>query len=811
MLTTGVDNIVGTAGNDTILGSNDASGTFNIGDNIDGGAGVDTLVIANDATSLTLNAKTVTNVENFKVINGAANFATLNLNQKAFDTVTVDYAGTDHSSDLYIDGIKADTDLVVENVSADGSYVYRNNNGVYSTLTGSVEQNNTFNNIDFSADNGYFEFDNYSYFAAATELNLTTTVSNLITGGDTSTGSDETVYLYNYVDLTADNATVNLTYNLTNVELADSYTDITAYVENEATVAKADVVNVVFNLDKVDGIEADINTNNTGESSESDVATINVGAGGVANSYGSNDFELDGFETININVNGEADLGDIEANSSVGVAQTINIVANANLTIGDFDEADDQEVTVNLSGAGDVTIDFYGDNHGFTLNGGTATGNLDLEVGSNSTYALNVTTGSGDDKVTLVNAFELNADGDAFLQVIDGGDGVDTFEIGAANMVTSQALLGSTADAPEDFSGAIKNFERLSLTGFAAQVIDATTLGFNHVTIDGYTAAGSLTVEDAATVVVTGTGTTSAAIIVDGAATGTQSLNLTVKGADGIALNDLTVANVETISIVSSASAADATTPGANTVDLIAAAATKLNISGATELVFGATANLAKVATVAAADFDAGLTIDLTSSTVATTVTVGDGDNTITGSATKANTITTGAGFDTIVGGAGNDVISTGNGGSEITGGAGKDTITLGSGAAAEDVDTIIFTAVTDSQGVTVDVINGFQANVQATTDTNGDDIVDETDLINDVLDLSGVVIGTATYAGEANGYGAVLTSLTGDGVNSQAVLDTSTSTLYIDVDGSGTLDSFDMAIQLTGVTDLSAANFAFV
>jgi hypothetical protein len=83
---------------------------------------------------------------------------------------------------------------------------------------------------------------------------------------------------------------------------------------------------------------------------------------------------------------------------------------------------------------------------------------------------------------------------------------------------------------------------------------------------------------------------------------------------------------------------------------------------------------------------------------------------------------------------------------------------------------------VTDSQGVTVDTITDFLSGT-------------------DTIDLNAVTGGTGNFIGDANGYGAVLTSLThhaGD-----AVYDTSTSTLYVDVDGSGTLDNADMAIDV--------------
>ena len=153
-----------------------------------------------------------------------------------------------------------------------------------------------------------------------------------------------------------------------------------------------------------------------------------------------------------------------------------------------------------------------------------------------------------------------------------------------------------------------------------------------------------------------------------------------------------------------------------------------------------------------------------------------------------------------------------GNGGNTVTGGLAGDDITIGSGVAEGDVDTIVYTAVAESQGVNVDTITGFQVAVQSTDDVDTDGDVDADDIINDILDFSGVVAtGTSSYAGEANGYGAVLTTLQAGGTDSLAVLDTSTNTLYWDVNADGQLDNNDMAIELAGVTDLSADNFAFV
>jgi S-layer protein len=160
---------------------------------------------------------------------------------------------------------------------------------------------------------------------------------------------------------------------------------------------------------------------------------------------------------------------------------------------------------------------------------------------------------------------------------------------------------------------------------------------------------------------------------------------------------------------------------------------------------------------------DGAVTV-VTNADADTSLTGGAGDDHLTGSnaAAHVDTINGGVGDDHIIGRAGADV---------LTGGAGH--------------DTFVYQVVADSQGTTVDTIADFVSG-------------------EDKLDLSAVTAGAGEYTGAADGYGAVLTSLTH--TNGQAVLDSATSTLYVDVDGSGTLDSHDMAIHLTGVTSLDNA-----
>ena len=147
--------------------------------------------------------------------------------------------------------------------------------------------------------------------------------------------------------------------------------------------------------------------------------------------------------------------------------------------------------------------------------------------------------------------------------------------------------------------------------------------------------------------------------------------------------------------------------------------------------------------------------------------------------------ITGGLGNDTLSGLAGKDTLNGDAGNDTLNGGTGLDTLTGGAG-----VDTFAYTAAADSQGTTVDVITDFTGGVDG-----------------DILSFTGVATGV--YVGTANGYGAVLTSLA-VGANN-AVLDSTTSILYVDVNADGQLDNADYAIQLTGVSGLTdAANFVW-
>lgn len=275
---------------------------------------------------------------------------------------------------------------------------------------------------------------------------------------------------------------------------------------------------------------------------------------------------------------------------------------------------------------------------------------------------------------------------------------------------------------------------------------------------------------------------------------------------------------------------------GTNYLALTSEQASSLNISGETPLDLSGS-SFPAVTNVDAAGFHAGLNIDLSSNPGAATVTVGNGFNLVyTGG--LDDSITVGNGFNIIVTGAGNDQITGGNGsasrffsagldvqgnavsaedqiiafGNRIVADTGKDTITLPGGA----VDLLRYFIPSDSTGADTDVVNGFEASfvagqISRTTVVDGVETVTLVDVMaRDIIDVSNMPFTHAarSYAGEASGLEAVTALMTAGSV--KAALDTNSSILYVDVDGSGTLDSNDLSIQLVGVTDLEAKNFDF-
>jgi Ca2+-binding RTX toxin-like protein len=506
------------------------------------------------------------------------------------------------------------------------------------------------------------------------------------------------------------------------------------------------------------------------------VEVMNVESNGSDNLFYYEDYGWwYGKDVLNtVNVTGTAALNlDI---SSQGVLSTINAASfDAGLT---FDGWSAVNMTI-TTGAGKDVIDVQWSAMDNVITTGGGNDTVTIGTGKDA-----VDAGAGDD--TVLTGANL-ATGD----LLDGGAGTDTLGMTSAIAVAGSALTGT---ASTDFQALFSNFETLSLAdNLGVGTIDMAKLdGMQNVVLSGQTGATILGLASGATI--TETVDSNFWMTADIAGTGTADvLNVNLKSANAI-IEGIISNGVETVNVVTTDTN---TTAHTNFLGLDSTNVKSITVSGNTGLGTNMALGGTKVTNFdasgisgAAADAAAlAVTYASNNATATDTVTIkgGTGNDFLTGNAAM-DVITGGAGNDTLSGLAGKDTISGGDGTDTINGGTGLDTLTGGAG-----VDTFRYTAAADSQGTTVDVITDFTGGAGG-----------------DVLNFAGIAFGgAASYVGTANGYGAVLTSLAIGASN--AVLDSSTSILYVDVNADGQLDNSDMAIQLTGVAGLTnGANFVW-
>lgn len=320
-----------------------------------------------------------------------------------------------------------------------------------------------------------------------------------------------------------------------------------------------------------------------------------------------------------------ADVATVDLDKLSGL-KDITVTGDASVTLDAVDKAVQLEILNASNAPGGVTVnDKLADTAAFT--GGA--GNDTITLGA-STKAHDM--GAGDDTVEL-DGSALGTGGS-----VDGGDGVDTLVMSATNAVAM------TADNFKAFT----NFEVLGLKGgHAATGINLDGFGnINYVTILGGLQTGASIINN-----MDSEGTLEFNIAADQDITvnvtkagedghNTDELNVKLSAADSIAnaANTLIVADVETINI--EADDADDDGDAAHTLQLTAAAAKTVKVTGDADLALSGT-------------FAAGATINAASSTGNVKMTLAEGM--------------------TFLGGAGDDEIILAEG-VDVDGGAGKDT-----------------------------------------------------------------------------------------------------------------------------------------
>lgn len=402
-----------------------------------------------------------------------------------------------------------------------------------------------------------------------------------------------------------------------------------------------------------------------------------------------------------------------------------------------------------------------------TINAATATGGLTVTTGTPG--ALAFTGGAGADQVTFAAGTLTVAD------TVNGGAGTaDRIVANQAELMASAASITNTevvrvANTLTGVQGA-DNALNLNSTGNAIVGMTSVELaaGYNNARIDNLTASqnrvdiladraggnlGTLQIDDS------GSSSTADTFTVGLGVTANTTLGIAASNANAVV--EFASGSVETVNVISNGAPRPTDTTG-NSLNLSAGTANinTVNISGADDLTLTTAAS--NIGTINASTVTGNLNL--------AGVTYG----------TAGTTITTGTGNDVVNGSAGNDTINTGAGNDVVNGSAGTDTITLGAGA-----DTVNFTAVNQSNSTATDTITDFASAV-------------------DTINIAG--LGATVYAGTQSTFALAQGALSAGGVKS-AVFQADANTLWVDVDGNGTLDSNDFRVKMTGVSSLAATS----
>lgn len=310
-----------------------------------------------------------------------------------------------------------------------------------------------------------------------------------------------------------------------------------------------------------------------------------------------------------------------------------------------YNGATDKLVKAVIDGdAKNLTADFSAQTKLANLDASAFTGNFEnLKVGNvaNSTIKL----GSGNDAVELTAT--------ANKQTIDGGAGTDLVSV-------TSTIAAAGAGNEVTFT----NFEGLQISNALANDVDMSKWGaFNNVTlVQGVSAGGKLQklLNDSTITIDTVTLSSDLVVGVKDAATGTAdkvNFVLNPKGATTGLTGKFVVDDIENINIASNLDNAKTAT-AVNTIELKASAAAKDTLTNVvikgeatTKLVLDAT--ITKVKTVDASMLKGNFTFDASGHTYEKSVIKsGAGDDTITFGSKSGATVTGGAGKDTFVLGA---------------------------------------------------------------------------------------------------------------------------------------------------------------
>jgi len=852
-LTTSIDNLSGTSGNDTFnastVNANATGTTINPGDNINGGAGIDTVNIAASGSDALTNvaAVTFTNVEKVLVsefnTKGGGN-STIDMSLADSTLTTVGLSSSDSSGTLEVTGLKKVVDAEMKNGTNSLTLTFASGNTgtadvVNLAVSGQSASTFTANGIE------------------TINVNSTLVKSNVTLAGSTLakvtvTGDTEVAVTLpaTTLDIDASAATGKVTIDTEAVTLASitsakggaGSTDVIKIDEAVTASSKLSKISgfetlaisaaVAVNLDAalagvstIDMTKADAAaTTLTLASGYTGATTVNITAGTGADT-------ITNTANVALTVNGNvADAGRVAIAAGTGTTdvlnlyadntattllagvtgvETINILANKTtastatntITTDNANVASGKTLVVNASALTNAAAAFTfvgsAETDGkFSITGGA--GNDAITSGNGGDT---IDGGAGNDTVTLGTGADSvlgGAGNDTIVaggnltaaDTIDGGDGTDTLSV---STITSSGAFAN-----------VKNVEKIAIStaasfSLSAPIGSALTLDLSNTSAQTVTLASGYTGDT--TVILTGDAGSGDDVI------NNANVALTVKAneADLVAGSTLTGGTgVDTLEVTAGAGNANL-----SNVTLFETIKVLPNATTATETV--TLDALAAVGAGKSITIDASALVNSSAAFTLSNVTASAGKFVVTGGAGNDSiSLSAVTGNATVDGGAGNDSITAGSGSDSLLGGAGNDTFTMAANLTVLDTidggdgtDTIQITtynaaSLTNVKNVEVLAVTG--ANTAAIDSTaNSFTSFNLTDAAAQVLQLKAGYTGSATVtltgaAGDTVTNGAVLGSGKVDSTNSPLWANTTLTVV-------GNVTNFGATTTITGGT----------
>ncbi len=750
-LTTGVDILTGSAGNDVFTAAEVATvKAWTVGDAINGGLGTDVFNVIQTADITVPTGATVTGIETMNATSGGV--VTLTTSTGFTGLTALNTTGVGAAT---LTG--AATTAISSTTSALAAGAVAVNGGSTATVTATGQTTGTITVGAATAAAGAVSVTTTGVYADGTDSALGaitvtggSTVSVTVNSGLTAaqitaqtTDTSNNTLTLSAVTVTGNASTTAVTVaQATSVVEVDTATigligitggGVTIADVNAASATAAGTITTVT-LSNFGNVSAAVSTVNSGA-----LTTLNLSG----KAFGAGLTVTTGALTTATVTTQALNLTGFATGTGAGV-----ITLDSDITTLNIASATTASTIKSLVAAGATTVNVSGDIL-LTLTGQTLT----------AVTAINVTNTAGASFGTLLGT----------AVTFTGGAGVDTITIGATtkaitmgagnDVVTATGLVGTggsvaagdgtdtivmtfaqadAADASSTFNTKFTGFETLRLSDAITAAIDVDginaatqvtlVLGSNGGTVSNLVSGGTVLVQanNAGTLAV---GIKSAVVAA------TDVLNLNLSKATALTGNTVTVANVETINI----GMADAVTAGSvadtHTLTLAATSATTVTVTGNNGLTLTNTNN------AAITTFDASGVVANSTAATATVVATADAASKLAVTFASANV--TASASVTIKGGAGDDTLTGTVAKDTITGGAGIDTIySDNAGTKAVAKFTVIAAATTtasDIVGATI-VLNLFGIDVTTTFAATDDTAAEQATAIVTAINLSAAV-----------------------------------------------------------------------